>query len=425
MSNIFQRALNYFNTSKNVVVADHNQYLREKAISLSTGQRKFDFSHPELCSTIYSCVQLVANNVSKLRLNVYRKTERGREIFHGHEWQQALGYSPDLRLSTSKWLNYTVTKMLIDGGAFYYRSDFNNQLQPQRQLKALGCVKEVVQYDDEIYYKFETVEGWIPSKDLVFFYIFSRDAITPISPIQALKNELEIQNGAEVTISNFYKNGLFQLLYMESNLEQVGLADKNKAKEYFDKIQTEIAGSQNAFAGGLLRIPPLYSLKSIPLPDLKFLESSRFTEARIAAIYNVPAWYLNISEGSTSNYSKVEQQQLNFLNNCLSNITNIILAELNDKILSVEERGKGISIDFDYSNLYTLDLESKSLYLKNLFSVGAISPNEAREQYGFEKVENEFMDCHFLQSQNQIIEKYDMWGNNKITTAPVADHPSI
>lgn len=416
MPNIFQRAFNYFTNKQTVVVPDRNQYLRDKSIAYLTG-RNFDFTQPELCSTIYSCVQLISNNISKLKLNVYRKTDKGREIFHAHPWQQTLAYNPDLRLSTSKWLNYTVTKMLIEGGAYFYRSDFDENLTSKRELKALGCVKNVVQYDKEIYYKFEGIESWIPSKDLVFFYIFSRDAVTPISPITALRNELEIQNGAETTISNFYKNGLFQILYVEADLEGAGMADKNKAKEYFDKIQNEVAGSQNAFGGGLLRIPPLYRLKNINLPDLKFLESSRFTEARVAAIFNCPAWMLNINEGTGGNYGKIEAQSLSFLNNCLSNITNIILAELNDKVLSIEERSKGIEIDFDYSNLYTLDLESKSLYLKNLASVGAISPNEIREQYGMDKVDNEFMDCHFLQSQNQIVEKYDMWGNNKIAPA--------
>jgi HK97 family phage portal protein len=416
MPNILQRAFNFI-IPKKVVVADRNQYLVDKSVSIRSGKR-FDSSHPELCSTIYSCVQLISNNISKLELNVYKKTDRGREIFHEHAWQRTLAYNPDLRLSTSKWLNYTTNKMLIEGGAFFYRSEFDINLTPKKELKALGVVSSVVQLEGEVYYKFEGLDSWIASKDLLFFPIFSRDGITPISPISALKNELDIQSGAESTISNFYRNGLFQILFMESDLDGAGVAEKGKAKEYFEKIQNEVTGSQNAFGGGLLKIPPMYKLKSIPLPDLKFLESSRFTEARISAIYNVPAWYLNINEGSASNYSKVEQQQLNFLNNCLSNITNIILAELNDKILTVEERIQGIEIDFDYSNLYTLDLESKSLYLKNLASAGAISPNEIRQQYGYPKIDNEFMDCHFLQSQNQIIEKYDLWGNNKMNSQP-------
>lgn len=416
---ILQRLSNLFfkeseSRATKVTVADRNEYLFSKHQSVLTGGN-FDFHKPELTSTVYSCVQLIANNISKLKLNVYRKTDKGREVFHQHPWQQTLSYNPDLRLSTSKFLNFAVTKMLLEGGVYFLRSDFDSDFNSKKELKALGTVDKVVQYDNDIYYKFEGVDTWIPSKDLVFFYIFSKDSILPVSPISALRNELQIQHGAETTISNFYKNGLFQILYVESDLEGAGLADKNKQKEYFEKLEAEVTGSRNAFSGGLLRVPPMYKLKSIPLPDLRFLESSRFTEGRIAAIYNIPSFYLNINEGAGGNYSKVEQQQLNFLNNCLSNITNIILAELNHKILSIEEREQGIEIDFDYTALYTLDLESKSLYLKNIFQVGGVSPNEIRSEMGYEKIDNEFMNYHFLQSQNQAVEKYDVWQNNKMT----------
>jgi HK97 family phage portal protein len=423
MPNIFQRALSlFYKPSNQVLVQDRFKYIQDRQYAAINGSSNFDFKRPELASTIYTCVQLISNNISKLKLNVYRKNENGREIYTTHPWQETLSYNPDLRLSTAKWLNYTVTKMLLEGGVYYLRSDFDNNLTPKKELKELGCVKKVVASEGEIYYQFEGIEGWIASKNLLFFYIFSKDSVTPISPIEALKNELSIQAGAENTISNFYKNGLFQILFIEADLEAAGPTDKNKAKEYFEKIQNEVTGSHNAFAGGVMKIPPMYKLKSIPMPQLDFLSQSRFTEGRIAAIYNVPAFYLNISEGAGGNYSKVEMQQLNFLNNCLSNITNIILQELNHKLLSNAERSEGVEIDFDYSGLYSLDLESKSIYLKNLFSMGTISPNEARVQMGFDKVDNEFMNYNWLQSQNQPIQKYDSWKNNKIQPeAPKAD----
>lgn len=420
MPNLFKRFTNLFTSTR--LVSDRKEYVAHRARTVATGGKSFDLSKPELCSTIYSCVSLIANNIAKLKLNVYRTTARGREIYHGHTWQNTLSQNPDLRLSTSKWLNFTVTKLLLEGGVFYYRTDYDESLNVKKELKALGTVKAVAQYDSEVFYKFEGIDSWIPSKDLVFFYLFSRDGITPISPISAIKNELDIQQGAEQTISKFYQNNLFTLLYVEADLDNMGVADKKKAKEYFESLETELAGSANAFNGGVLRVPPLYKLKNIPLPDLKFLESSRFTEGRIASIFNVPGFYLNINEGSSSN-PKVEQQALNFRNNCLSNITNILLAELNHKLLTPEEIKQGISIDFDYSQLYTLDLESKAVYMDKLFKMGSLSANEVRQAFGYDRIDNEFADLHFIQSQNQAIEKYDLWINNKMLPPSAPTEP--
>ncbi|HYG03026.1 MAG TPA: phage portal protein [Chryseosolibacter sp.] len=411
--NIIKRFFNSF-TSKKVTVANAQQYLSEKS-NIYKAAKTFDLSRPELTSTIFSCVQLIANNISKLKLNVYQKTDKGREVLKDHSWHKTLAFNPDLRLSTAKWINYTVTKLLLEGGVYYLRSDFDsNTLQTKKELKELGTVEAVAAYAGDIFYKFKGITNWIASRDIVFFYIFSRDGVTPISPISALKNELDIQSGAEETIKNYYQNGLFQVLYCEMDLENAGVADKNKAREYFEKLEQEVTGSKSAFAGGLLRVPPMYKLKSISLPDLKFLEQSKFTESRIASAFNIPAFMLNINEGAAA-ATKIEAQALSFLNNCLSNITNIILAELNDKLLLIDERLNGIEIDFDYESLFTLDLESKTIYLKNLSSTGAISPNDIRVKIGMNKIDNEYMNYHYIQSQNQAIEKYDVWSNNKIT----------
>lgn len=402
------------NGVQKVTVPDRHQYFNNKLKSALDGTSRFDGTHPELCSTVYTCVSLIANNVSKITPHVYRKTTKGKIIDVNHSWETSLSINPDLRLSTAKWLAHSITKMLIEGTSYYYISEYDNNLNLKKELKPLCELDNVVQFEGEIYYKFKEVANWIPSKQLLIFYTFSRDGVCGLSPISAISNELQIQHGAEQTISNFYRNGLFQLLYTELDLSRVGAGDKKKADEYFEKLANEVAGSKNAFQGGLLQVPPMYNLKSIPLPDLKFLESSKFTESKIASIFNIPAYMLNINEGAGGNYSKVEAQQLHFLNNCLSTVLNIYAKEFTYKLLTTDEIRAGYTIDFDYSQLYTLDLESKSLYMKNLFSIGSITPNEVRESFNLEKSDNEFMNMHFIQSQNQAVEKYPEWMNNKL-----------
>lgn len=414
MTSLSKRISSLFFKQDTVAVESKGQYINQKIANAFGSNSSFDFTNPDASSTIYNCINIVSSNLSKLVPHVYRKTSKGKEIYHEHFWEKALSISPDGRLSTAKWLKYAKTKELIEGTAIFYIDEFSNR------LVAKGCVKSVVAYEGEVYYKFDGDSLWYPSKKLVINYGYSRDGVTGLPITYSLKNELQIAHGAEQTTANFYKNNLFQVLYLEANIDGMGKADKNKADEYFKKIESEIAGSRNAFTGGLIPIPPLYTLKSLPTSDLKFLDSSKYTESRIAASFQIPAYMLNISEGNTTSYSKIEAQQLSFLNNCLSSHINALKSELTFKLLTLEEIQAGITIDFDLSELFNIDLESKSTYFKNLQSMGVVSVNEIRDSFGYEKLDSEYADLNWLQTQNAPLQLYPQWGNSKPTSQPTS-----
>lgn len=413
MSNIFERALTQLTLSRNLQtkqVGSIPEYINTRHSNAIKGTSQFDEKNAHLTSTVFACVNIIASSIAKLELNVYRDTEKGREIYKDHPWQKALRYSPDGRLSTSKWLNYAVTNILLTGGAPSLVQEYDKSLKDDRKLIPLPSeIENVAEYEGKIYYKFKGLEKWIPLEQLYLPMYFSKDSFIPVSPISAIRHELDIQHGAEETVKNFYQKGLFTLLFAESDLDSIGQADKKKIQDWFSKLEAQVAGSANAFDNaGITLIPPAFKVKSIPLPDLKFLENSKFTEGRIASIYNVPAWMLNF-EGQNFSVGQIELSQLNFLNVCLSPVCNMIVQELNAKLLTIEERQQGITVDFSYDNLFALDRKTTAEYLKQLASTGAVSPNEIRAKVGLKTVDNEFMNSHFIQSQNQIIEKYDQW----------------
>lgn len=401
--NILNSLKRAFKVNKKVV-ADRNDYKRQ----IITGNSKFNESRAELCSTVYTCVNIIANNIAKLKLNVYKTTEKGPEIFFDHKWQNTLAYNPDLNFSTAKWLHFVVTKMLLKGGIYFLKQEVSG-LNIKRELKPLGEPENIIEFEGQIYFKFEKIEKWLSSSEVLFIPYLTKDGLTPVSPIAAISNELRIQHGAEQVVKNFYERNVFSLLYAKADLQNLGPADKKKAKEYIEELEKNFSGSQNAFAqGGIFFVPPLYTVEHIPLPDLKFLESSKFTESRIAAIFNIPGFMLNLNEGSSSN-PKVEAQAIAFRNNCLSNITNIILSELNDKLLTIDERKKGVYIDFDYSNLFSVDYESKAIYIDKLFKMGALTINEVRQEFGYTNIDSEYANMNWIQKQNAPIQKYDTW----------------
>jgi HK97 family phage portal protein len=412
------------NFTTSIQVADRKEYFQNR-LNAVTGIRGFNHDSPESCSTVYAAVNIIANTVAKLPLTIYKKTSKGKVPMQEHRWFNALTYSPVGNLSRTKWIANAITDLYFNGNYFALKQEFSaDLLSEKKDLKPLGKLKSAVQYENEVYYSFENVKGWIPSRDLIHFYLISKDnGITGLNPIAAIRNELEIQHGSEQTTINFFKQGSFSVLYVESDLadaDKVGAGSGNKQaiKEHFKRIEEEFSGYLQA--GKIQYIPPMLRLKSLPLPDLKYLENSRFTISQIGAIFNVPSIYLGVQDSSSP--AKAEEQVLAFKNLCISSVCNIIRSELEQKLLTTEERNAGVTIDFDYSALYTVDLISKASYFEKLRQQGAITPNEIREQFGFERSDSEYMDHHFIQSQNQSIELYKNWMNNSLGGTPPAQH---
>jgi HK97 family phage portal protein len=403
------RSLLFKKTTVNSVA----QYKQDKINFYNQGGTRFDFTQPELCSSVFAAVSVIAGSISKLPLVVYKQTDKGRVPYTDHPWYNSLRYNPDLRLSTSKWLNFAITTTYLTGNAFFLKKEFDEYLNiSNKQLQHLGQPDKVIFHENEYWYKFDTVDTWIPSRDLIHFYIISKDGgVTGLNPIASIRSELEIQHGAESVTANFYKNNATTMLFLEADLEGVGNSTKEKAQEYLDRFYEDQAGYINS--GKIIRVPPMYKLKNLPLADLKFMENSKYTISQIAAIFQVPGFYLGVQD-TASSYGKAEQQQIAFKNTCLSNVANIIKSELEAKILTVEERNSGVSIEFDYSNLYDIDHESKANYYKTLASIGGVTVNQIAEAFNLPKVESPFADFHFIQSQNQAIEHYDKWSNNTI-----------
>jgi HK97 family phage portal protein len=402
---------------KKVVVADAKEYLNNKSNAIRIGN-SFNLSTPETCSSVYTSINIIAGTISKLPIGIYKKTDNGKVLYTDHKWFNTIKYNPDGRLSTSKWLSFALTQMYLQGNSFFLKSDFDDNLNANvKSLKPLPELEKVTFYEGDYWYKFKNIKNWLPSKELIHFYLISKDGgITGLNPIEAIKTELAIQSGGETALKNHYQNGMLSTLYLEADLEGAGLADKQKAKEYFEQLQVDFQGYQNT--GKIPRIPPMYKLKSLPSNQIDFLVNSKYTINQIAALFQIPSNMLGVNEGA--NYGKAEEQGLAFKNITLSNICNIIKSELEAKILTVQERNEGVSIDFDFSKLYDIDLTTRANVAKTLHSMGVLSPNEVREQFSLEKIDNDNLNYHYQQMQVIPIELTDYVNYKPVQTTPPA-----
>jgi HK97 family phage portal protein len=395
LKDFFKRAL-----TKTVVVQDRNEYFKSKINAVNN----INVGRAEQNSTVFTCINLLQSMVSKCDIEIYQNIGGRKSKVTDHFWYDTVRFNPDLKLSTKKYLGYALTSMYLDGNFFAYVDPISRQLHTLGELEKISPV-----YEGDTYYKFKGIDTWLPSSTLIHFYLISKDGKIGLNPIDSIRAELEIQKGGETGVMNYYKNGLNNQLYLKPDIDAAEkFGDKNKAKEFLTKVLEDYGGIFNNHS--IPTIPALYELKSLPQPQLDFLENNKYSIAQIGALFGVPEPFLGI-QGNSSTYGKASEQVALF-NSTLSNITTMITDELNNKLLTVDERKSGLYCGFDLKNLYETDFESKATYLAKLNAMGAINANEIRQEFNLEYVDLPGMNVYFRQAQYVDINASGATNNN-------------
>ena len=84
-----------------------------------------------------------------------------------------------------------------------------------------------------------------------------------------------------------------------------------------------------------------------------------------------------VGDLSHSTYSNNEQQNIEFYNVTLSPWITKVEEEMNDKLFLESEKGR-LYVDIDPRGLLRADTASRTNYYRQMYNIGAMSPNEIR-----------------------------------------------
>jgi HK97 family phage portal protein len=406
--NVFQRLFPVAKDVDKIVAprADYNESVSKKISVINStipGTGDFDLKKSELVSTIYTCIHILSSNISRAPLVIYKDDGSTKTVAKEHEYFTCLRYNPQSIYSYQNWISLIVSHLHFYGNAYAVITG--------KELTVIHPdLMEVVQGGGQLWYWVEGMKAPIPSSGVLHFRLLSKDGVKGLSPIQSLKQEIQIQTKAERTVEKFYDNRASSPLYLQP-IDGVGGLDRNKIKELTDNW-TEIKNGIDQ--RGIFVCPPLMQIKELRLTadDIKFLESASYTEASIASLFGIPIFLLG---KSNSNYTNFEQQQLNFKNQVLGSLFNIIRAELENKLLSIQEKMDGYSIEFDMMGLIETDLLTRA-NIHNLYkNMGVLSLNEIRRETNREPIDNPNMNYHFQQMQYVPVEMMHSNSGNTVT----------
>ena len=320
-------------------------------------------------TTVWACVSLLSESVGILPIHLYKKTDSGREVVHGHESLNLVN-SPNSYFSRMDMLQHLMVSVTLHGNG-YVRIMRDKGGRPTK-LKMLDpqVPQPVLSNNDELFYN---VNGeMVHCDDMIHIKGLVVDGFKGKSPIAVHRENLcltmEVQKYGEQFFSKGGNtSGVFEI---------PGTLKDDAFKRLQQQLAAQFSGIGNSHKPMLLEGGMKYTRVNIPLDDAQFLTTRKFQKGEIASIYRVPPHMVGDLERST--YSNIEQQSQEYLTYCLMPYLVKIETELNQKLLSYKDR-EMYYFRFGLNGLLRADSKSRSEYYKNMYLIGCMSPNEIRE----------------------------------------------
>nr|DAX49774.1 MAG TPA: portal protein [Caudoviricetes sp.] len=339
--------------------------------------------------TYFTCLKVLSESIGKLSINL-KDSDNNR--IYDHDSLQMLKVRPN------KFMTPTTFKALIEyhrnhsGNAYaYLKYEKNGKLEgiyplESRNMQILIDNADIFQRGNKMYYRYlapKTGKTYIfEDKEILHFKGgLSEDGLVGKSVRETLASTLKGVKVSQQYLNNLYEKGLTA----KAILKYTGDFDSKKKAMLVNELANFATGNDSR---GIIPIPLGMDLVplDLKLTDSQFYELKKFTSLQIAAAFGVKPNHLNNYDKSS--YANSEMQNLTFYIDTLLFILNQYEEEFNYKMLSEEERKKGLRFEFNVASILRGDLKTQAESITKYVSGSIYTINEARTYAGLPKVED-------------------------------------
>jgi HK97 family phage portal protein len=338
-------------------------------------------------SAIWSCIQVLSNDVAKTPLYTYRRLGNDdQERLDGHYMAQRLNGHAYPQMTSYRFKHLMQTRRLQYGNA--YAEMVINERGQVSALLPWNPAKVIITIDKEwggpVYTYTPTGMPQIsrPWPNILHLRgMISEDGVTGLSPIAAARRTIDLATAAEQHGASFYQNGARPggILYLPTS----ALKDKDTK----DKIREEW---QKAFGGGnSYKVATLvegskYEPLGMAQSDAEYVATRKLSILDICRIYGVPPH--KIAELDRATFSNIEEQQLDYLAGTLGAEFSNWEHECAHMMLS-DRDASSIYLKFDTGHLLRGRLKEQMEALGVAVDKGLMTRNEARAVIDLNRIE--------------------------------------
>lgn len=326
-------------------------------------------------SAVWASIQVLCNAISAAPLIVYeRQSPRGKRRAVDHHLYPLLHHRPNPEQTSAEWLSMMMVGLCTRGNGISQivrdQADRARELwplRPDRTRMARNPAGKLV-YVTRLA---SGAEHAIPREDIYHVRGLSADGLWGLSPIDAAREAIGLGLAHERYSARFFKNDARP----GGVLEHPG----NLSKDGFDRLKTDWKniheGLDNTARVAILEEGMKFHDVGITPEAAEFVAGRNFQVRDIARFFNVPLHMIQDLERAT--FSNIEHQSSGFVRYTMlpwfRRFEQRALADL----LSPREQATHF-VEFLVDGLERGDLQSRTSHYREMFGIGALSPNDIR-----------------------------------------------
>lgn len=330
-------------------------------------------------SAVWACVKLLSETVSSLPLNVYRKTENGRELANDFWFAKLMAYKPNRYQNRLEFFETMTLNLALHGNAYAKVSRVGGEIKSLMPLMSAQILPVLLDDGSVVYEYTDGTNVDVLSSESVWHVKLYGNGIIGKSPLAFGRNIIGIAQAAEKTVTKIYKNG--------GKPSGVLSMDRLLTPEQREQVRTNFATLTTGTDERLLVLENGVKFDQISLSpqDIELLASRKFQLEEICRWFGVPSILVNDTSGSTAWGSGIEQLVSGFYKLNLRPYLERYEISMNTGLFSREESAV-YEVEFDFEGLLRSDFKTRLDAYRTAIAGTVMTPNEARVMEGLPKV---------------------------------------
>lgn len=279
----------------------YDTYWQQLATAQNSAGVHVDHHSAEGVSAVYACVSAIAETVASLPLDVYRRTNDGREKDRSHPLYKLLHDTPNDWQTALEFREQLQRHVLLRGNG-YARIiwDSAGRVQALKPLHPDSVTVLTNQTSDRLLYDVTDRNGKLTrltSDDVLHLRFHSDDGILGRSPIQVARDTIGLALAEQTHGSKMFEQGT----KLSGVIETQAGTTKEQAAQIRDSWATGQAGVSNHGKTAVLPQGAKFNTVSMTLEDAEWIEARKLSVIEVCRLFRCPPVIVQSME--SANYS--------------------------------------------------------------------------------------------------------------------------
>lgn len=353
-------------------------------------------------TTVSACVNIIADAVAILPIDVYKKTADGRIRDDNLSLSKCLRKHPNYDDVPYTFKQQIMLHLLLKGNAFIFID--RNPDYSVRSLTPLNPEHVSIERDaaGDVYYEY-TCNGKVykyNNERILHIPAYKLNKLRGLSPMEYATHAAKLGLTLDQYTNDSFSGGIHSKLLIEVPVEEKNWKDED-SKKLNERLAQSYGGRENQNKALIIS----RGLKAQPInidnnADSKLVENRTFSEKEIAKIYRVPLFMLGKDDAKFTN---TEQLNTFFLQQTLTPWL-VRLQEYFDRLLPSFLQDSHY-IEFNTDSMLRADYKTRTeMYIQQLNN-GILTLNQVLKKENLPTVQEDYADKHFTQVNMSTMDK--------------------